>query len=195
MLGTMLQIVQLVAEVVIDFITLMLLARFFMQWQRVSFRNQAGAFVIAVTDWVVLPLRRIVPGLFGLDLASLLSAWAAQTLLVLIGFALVGWSSGGVVGVLLGALGLGLVGLGIMIVWLISIIVMAAAVMSWFAPHLPAVFILDALSRPFLAPFRRVIRPVSGIDLSPLVLILLLQIVLLVLKQIGAGFLPLLSGF
>jgi YggT family protein len=49
-----------------------LLARFIMQWQRVSFRNPIGQFVVATTDWLVLPLRRFIPGLGGLDLASLL---------------------------------------------------------------------------------------------------------------------------
>jgi YggT family protein len=182
--GLLLQIVQFIAEAVIDFFTLMLLARFFMQWQRVSFRNQIGAFVITVTDWVVLPLRRIIPGLFGLDLASLLPAWLAQTLLVLVRFLLVGVSVGW--GALLpAALGLGLIGLCVMVVWLIFIIVMAAAILSWFGPHLPAAYILNTLTRPFLAPFRRVLPPIAGVDLSPLVLLLLLQIVLMVLGQIG----------
>ena len=51
-----------------------LLARFIMQWQRISFRNPLGQFVVATTDWLVLPLRRAIPGLGGLDLASLLPA-------------------------------------------------------------------------------------------------------------------------
>ncbi|GHU09766.1 membrane protein [Betaproteobacteria bacterium] len=182
------QIVQMIATAVIDFFTLMLLARFFMQWQRVSFRSQIGAFVITVTDWVVLPLRRVIPGLFGLDLASLVPAWLAQTVLVMVNFLLlsatfVGW------GVLLpGALGLGLIGLGVMIVWLICIVVIASAILSWFGPHLPAAYILNALTRPFLAPFRRVVPPIAGVDLSPLVLLLLLQILLMVFEQIRSGF-------
>ncbi|MBS0554023.1 MAG: YggT family protein, partial [Proteobacteria bacterium] len=64
-------ILLLVLDTAGGFLTLMLLARFFMQWQRVSFRNQIGQFVVSATDWVVRPLRRFVPGLFGLDLASL----------------------------------------------------------------------------------------------------------------------------
>jgi YggT family protein len=54
-----------------------------MQWQRISFRNPIGQFVVATTDWLVLPLRRFIPGLGGLDLASLLPAWVVQVLVVL----------------------------------------------------------------------------------------------------------------
>lgn len=61
-----------------------LLARFVMQWQRISFRNPIGQFVVATTDWLVLPLRRFIPGLGGLDLASLLPAWVVQVLVVFV---------------------------------------------------------------------------------------------------------------
>ena len=61
-----------------------LLARFIMQWQRISFRNPLGQFVVATTDWLVLPLRRAIPGLGGLDLASLLPAWVVQVLVVFV---------------------------------------------------------------------------------------------------------------
>ena len=69
-------ILLLVIDVAASFLTLMLLARFFMQWQRISFRNQLGQFVVSTTDWIVRPLRRFIPGLFGLDMASLLPALA-----------------------------------------------------------------------------------------------------------------------
>ncbi|HRV78239.1 MAG TPA: YggT family protein, partial [Thauera sp.] len=76
-------ILLLVIDVAASFLTLMLLARFFMQWQRISFRNQLGQFVVSTTDWIVRPLRRFIPGLFGLDMASLLPAWVVQVLLVM----------------------------------------------------------------------------------------------------------------
>jgi YggT family protein len=194
MSGFLFQIVQLIANAVFGLFTLMLLARFFMQWQRLSFRNQVGAFVQAVTDWMVLPLRRVIPGFCGLDWASLLPAWGAQILLVLVGFMLGDLALGGASALVLGALGLGLIGLCAMIVWLIFFIVMAAAILSWFGPHLPMGFVFDALSRPFLAPFRRVVPLVSGVDLSPLVLLLVLQILQMALGQLGAGFLSWLTG-
>ena len=85
-----------------SFLTLMLLARFYMQWQRISFRNQIGQFVVTTTDWLVRPLRRFVPGVFGLDMASLLPAFVGVAVLVgvTVGVGVcVGSSVGGVVGV------------------------------------------------------------------------------------------------
>ena len=55
-----------------------LLARFHFQWLRVPFRNPVGEFVLATTSWMVLPVRRVIPGLAGLDLATLLLAWLVQ---------------------------------------------------------------------------------------------------------------------
>lgn len=75
----------LVLNAVASFITTLLLARFYMQWARVSFRNQLGHFVIQTTDWAVLPARRIVPAVFGLDMATFTVAWLIQVLLILLG--------------------------------------------------------------------------------------------------------------
>ncbi|MDR2093802.1 MAG: YggT family protein [Azoarcus sp.] len=177
------QIVLLIASTAFGFITLALLARFFMQWGRVSFRNPAGNFVIAVTDWVVMPFRRIVPGLFGLDMASLLPAWIAQVLYATIELVLSGMPMGTLAAVPL----FGLIGLARMATYLVFFVVLAAAILSWVGQHSPMAMVFDALARPFLAPFRRLIRPFNGIDLSPLVLLVLLQIVLLVLNRMWLG--------
>lgn len=61
-----------------------LLARFIMQWQRVSFRNPIGQFVIAITDWLVVPLRRAIPAIGSFDLSTLLPAWIVQVLVVFV---------------------------------------------------------------------------------------------------------------
>lgn len=188
-------VILLIVNTAVGFITLMLLARFFMQWQRVSFRNQIGQFVVTTTDWVVKPLRRVVPGLFGLDMASLLPAWVFQTLLVFVELNLQGAPlTGGVAGVLLGVWGLGLVELLRMMVYLVFAVVLVSAVLSWVSPHAPAAPVFHALADPLLRPFRRVVPTISGVDLSPLVLLLVLQILLMVLGGARAGFVPLLFG-
>ena len=103
-------ILLLVINAAAGFITLMLLARFYMQWQRISFRNQLGQFVVSTTDWIVRPLRRFIPGVFGLDMASLLPAWVVQVLLVMIELSLRGAVfSGNTAAVLGGLLGVGLI--------------------------------------------------------------------------------------
>jgi YggT family protein len=173
------QIVLFIAGTVLGLITLMLLARFFMQWGRVSFRNPIGHFVIAITDWAVTPARRIIPGLFGLDMASLLLAWAAQVLFVLIGVAL-GMSVSTPLTILL----LSLIYLVRMAIYLIFGTVLISVLLSWVGPQAPLAYVFNELSRPFLAPFRRLIPPLGGIDLSPLVLLLVLKIVLMVIEYL-----------
>ena len=177
------------------FLTLMLLARFYMQWQRVSFRNQIGQFVVTTTDWLVRPLRRFVPGVFGLDMASLLPAWVVQVLMVAIELSLHGAVFRGNVGaVLLGLWGVGLIELMRMMVYLVIAVVLGSAVLSWFGPQAPLAPLLHALAAPFLRPFRRIVPSIANVDLSPLVLLLVLQIVLMVLGGVRNNFAPLLFG-
>lgn len=177
------------------FLSLMLLARFFMQWQRVGFHNQLGQFVIATTDWCVRPLRRLLPGLFGLDMASLLPAWVIQTLLVFAGLLARGLPLGGnMAGMVLGVWGVGLVELMQLMVYMVIGIVLISAVFSWVNPHAPMAPLFFSLADPFLRPLRKVIPPIANVDLSPLVLLLLLQVLLMFLGHLGATFTPLIYG-
>jgi YggT family protein len=186
-------ILLLVVNAVAGFITLMLLARFYMQWQRISFRNQIGQFVVTTTDWIVRPLRRVIPGVFGLDMASLLPAWVVQVLLVAFELSLRGAVfSGNTAAVIGGLAGVGLIELVRMMVYLLFAVVLGSAVLSWVSPHSPLAPLLHSLAAPFLRPFRRVVPPIANVDLSPLVLLLVLQIVLMVLAGARNGFAPLL---
>ncbi len=189
------EILLLVVNTAGGFLTLMLLARFYMQWQRVSFRNQLGQFVVTTTDWIVRPLRRFIPGLFGLDMASLLPAWVVQVLLVAFELSLRGAVfSGNTAAVAFGLLGVGLIELLRMMVYLLFAVVLGSAVLSWVSPHAPLAPVLHGLAAPFLRPFRRVVPTIANVDLSPLVLLLVLQIVLMVLGGLRNGFAPLLFG-
>lgn len=180
----------LVVSAVLGFFASLLLVRFLMQWARVSFRNQIGHFVTALTDWAVLPMRRIVPGWRGLDLASLLLAALAETLLVLAELTVrgYGFEAGG--GAVLAILGLGVVETLRLAVYVVIGIVLISAVMSWVNPHSAYAPLFDALSRPFLAPLRRFIPPIANIDISPLILLLLLQVLLMLLANARAGLVP-----
>ena len=189
------QIVLFILDSVCGFLTLALLVRFALQWARAPFRNPLGQFVIAVTDWMVRPLRRVVPGLFGLDLASLLLAWLWQV--VYQGIAL------GLSGVLLAvspaptlvvAL-LALLEVAKLSLYLVMGAVLVAAVFSWVNPYAPLADVFNTLTRPLLRPFRRLIPPVGGVDLSPLALLLMLQIALFVVAGLRNSVLPMmLSG-
>ncbi|HQZ04115.1 MAG TPA: YggT family protein [Thauera sp.] len=188
-------ILLLVVNAAGGFLTMMLLARFYMQWQRISFRNQIGQFVVTTTDWLVRPLRGFVPGLFGFDMASLLPAWLLQMLLVAIELSLRGAVFSGNVGaVLLGLWGVGLIELMRMMVYLVFAVVLGSALLSWFGPQAPLAPLLHSLAAPFLRPFRRIVPSIANVDLSPLLLLLVLQILLLVLAGVRNNFAPLLFG-
>ena len=184
------QIFSLVVGTVADLFCLVLLARFALQWARASFRNPVGHFVIAATDWAVRPARKAVPGLFGLDLASLLLAWLGQ-------FAWLGLAAAlsGVAAILspavAGSLALAaLVEVARLALYLAMGVVIVSALLSWINPYAPQAPLFDGLSRPLLRPFRRLIPPIGGVDLSPLALLLLLQVLLIVTGRLRFSLLP-----
>lgn len=156
-----------------------LLARFVMQWQRISFRNPLGQFVVATTDWLVLPLRRFIPGLGGLDLASLLPAWIVQVVVVFVALAVRGvLGSADPLGLLVVMWGVGLLETVKVALYLLMGVVLMSAIFSWVNPHAPLASVINALAEPFLRPFRRVIPAIGGVDLTPIALLLVLQVLL-----------------
>lgn len=153
------------------------LLRFLMQWARVPFRNPIGQFVVAASDWAVLPARRIIPGLWGMDLASLLLAWLVQLTYFMLVLALSGL--GEFAPAAMGTVALvALIETARLFLYLIFGIVIITAIMSWVNPYAPMAPVLNALARPFLAPFQRFIPPLGGVDLSPIALIIVLQLLL-----------------
>jgi len=187
----LIQIVLFVLDSVCSFMTFALLARFALQWARAPFRNPLGQFIVAVTDWMVRPARRLVPGLFGLDMASLLLAWLWQ-----VAYNGIALGLSGVLGAvslapallvaLLAALELARMGL-----YLVMGAVLVAAVFSWVNPCAPLADVFNTLTRPLLRPFRRVIPPIGGVDLSPLALLLVLQVGLFVVAGLRHNLMPL----
>ena len=169
-------------DAVIGFFTLVLLLRFFMQLNRVSFANQIGTFVVQLTNWAVKPLRRVVPGLGGLDLASLLPAWVLQCVLVLVVYLL----RGSAVAVDEGTLALlvlwhGLLGTLRVAIWVFIGALFLQAILSWVNPRSPLGYPVMQLTQPILRPIQRFLPLIANIDLSPLVGIVLLQVLLLLL--------------
>jgi YggT family protein len=188
-------IVLLVVEAVLGFLSYLLVARFYMQRARVPFRNQIGHFVVALTDWMVRPARRIIPGLAGLDLASLMLAFLAQTLIVAAEFWLHGFPFGSSLALpAAGILGLGILETMRVFVYLLFGVVLISAVMSWVSPYSHITPLLNSLANPFLRPIQRRLPPIANIDLSPLVLLLFLQIVLLLLASARASLVPIIAA-
>jgi YggT family protein len=179
------QIASLLVDVVTSFFVYLLLARFHFQWLRAPFRNPVGEFVIAATNWMVVPARRVIPSLAGLDLATLILALLLQALalavLYTIGGADFSAAPGTATAVLAGLAALDLVRLSL---YILVFVVIVQAVMSWFTPYSPLASVFDALTRPFLRPLRRFVPPLGGVDVTPLVLLVALQVLLIPLAHL-----------
>ncbi|MBL8483066.1 MAG: YggT family protein [Rhodocyclaceae bacterium] len=181
------QLLLLILDAVFGFFTSVLLARFYMQWARVSFRNQIGVFVIAVTDWIVQPARRIFPLRSSLDLPTLLCAWVLQVLLSLLTAWIAGMALSSLLNSIVGLMLIGVLELIRLSVFFLMFVVIVAAVMSWISSYNPLATVLTGIARPFLRPFQRMLPPVGGVDLSPLLLLLVLQMVLLLIGWARSG--------
>lgn len=172
--------------------TLALLGRLLMQWLRVPFRNPLGQFVMALTDWAVIPARRLIPSALGLDLASLLLAWLAQAIYQALLFGVATRSTGALpLAGLIATLLLALAAVLQMGIYLIMAVVIINVLFSWINPAAPLAPLFRLMSQPFLAPLQRVIPPLGGMDLSPLLLFLLLQVALSLLASLPQALLPL----
>ncbi|MDH4189444.1 MAG: YggT family protein [Betaproteobacteria bacterium] len=179
------QIAQVIIDTAVGLIVLLLLARFHFQWMRVSFRNAFGGFIIAATNWIVMPLRRILPGLAGLDLASLVAAILVQGFGLFLIHAVIGRPYAGSLGETLAVLAaLAFVDLLRLSLYLLVFALIVQAVISWINPYSPIAPVFNALTRPFLRPLRGVVPPIGNVDISPLVLIVLLQVLLIPLAYL-----------
>ena len=180
------QILKFLLDTVFGFFVFVLLARFYLQLLRAPFRNPLGQFVTAVSNWLVLPIRRLVPGMFGLDLASLLLAWLVEALHLFLLYLLAGPGYAGSAGAVAGMLfSLALLELLRYSLYLLIGVVLIQAVISWINPYAPLAPLFNALAAPFLRPFRRLIPPIGNVDLSPLFVLLAAQLLLIPLDYLS----------
>ena len=154
------------------------LIRFVLQWARADFYNPISQFVVRVTAPVLRPLRQIIPGYGGMDLASLVLAWALKAVELALIAGLLGHG-----GPLLGALAWAVPALLELVIDLFLFAILIRVVLSWVNPdpYNPAVALLDRLTDPVLSPAQRLLPPIGGIDLSPMLVmvgLVLLQMLL-----------------
>ena len=177
------QIASFLLDVIGGLLTGACLLRLYMQWQRVPFSNPVGRLVFALTDWLVLPLRRAIAPSGRWDLSSLVAAVLLQLvqyllLALLLGlgaaWAWVPWLA------FFGLLRVAVSGLmGLLIVY---------AVLSWVQQGRTALSeVIARLCEPLLRPLRRIIPLVGGMDLSPLAALIFLQVMMIVLGHLQAS--------
>jgi YggT family protein len=176
------QIISFLLDVAIGLLGGACLLRLYMQYQRISFKNPVGRFVFALTDWLVLPLRRILPAIGRWDTASLAGAF----LLELAQFGLLWLLAGRTTGLAVLPL-LALFGLLRLVISALTVLVIVYAILSWVRADSPIVDVIDRLCAPLLRPWRRIIPLVGGIDLSPLAFLVALQVAAIILTSLQSA--------
>lgn len=171
---------QFLLRTAFDLIACALFLRFWMQWVRVPFHNPFAQFVLRVTDFAVRPLRRLIPGFFGLDWASLIPFYIAELLSVLGSYWLMDYPFAAAGAAVLPAfLLLALAATFRLALYLLMGFVLLQAILSWVNPFSPHAALVYALARPILKPFQRLVPPIGGVDLTPLVALIVVQLLLI----------------
>ena len=165
-MGAFNDILNYVLQTLLGLYMFAMLLRFLLQLVRADFYNPISQFLVKITNPLVLPLRKVIPGYGGIDLSSLLLALLLQmlslTLLLLL-------KVGGLPGLDLLLVG-SVIGLAALILQLYFFAILAMIILSWVAPggNNPAVILLYQLTEPVMAPFRKVLPAIGGLDLSPI---------------------------
>lgn len=172
-------------QTLLSLFILAVLLRFLLQVGRADFYNPISQFLVKVTNPLVVPLRKIIPGVGGIDLSSLLLA----LLLQLAGIVLVLFIND-----------LGLPNIGLLLVWsalgVVGLLVniyffalLAMIILSWVASgrNNPALLLLFQITEPVMAPFRKVLPPMGGMDFSPILVFILINVIQIALRHMAAG--------
>ncbi len=161
-------------ETVFFLYILIVMLRFLLQWTRANFYNPVSQFIVKATQPALGPLRRIIPGFGGVDVAAAVLMLALKFIEL--------WLITGLLGVTPQVGGLAILSiaelLGLLVnVFIVSILIQV--IISWVNPGMsnPITGLLHSLNEPLLAPARRLIPPISGFDLSPIAVFIVLQLV------------------
>ncbi|NLY58050.1 MAG: YggT family protein [Gammaproteobacteria bacterium] len=145
---------------------LIVLLRFILQLVRADFYNPISQFIVRATQPLLKPMRRVIPGFGGIDIASLVLALAVQVVLLALIIKLMGFALPPVLQLLVWAL----VGITALFLKIFFFALIISVILSWVAPHShnPAAMLVFQLCEPLLAPIRRVLPSMGGLDLSPI---------------------------
>ena len=161
-------------ETLFDLYIIVLMLRFILQQMRADFYNPISQFIVKATSPVLNPARKIIPGFGGIDLATIIVVIAFIAIKIFIIALLSGYTPS--------VLALLLTGIRDFITLALNVFIFAIiiqVILSWVNPdpYNPVAGILSSITKPVLSPFRRVIKPVGGLDLSPLVALITLMFI------------------
>jgi YggT family protein len=168
-----------IVKTLLSLVLFVMLLRLLLQWVRADFRNPVAQAVVRLTNWLVLPLRRLLPPVGRVDTASVVAVLIVALVEVAVVYSIVGhglpppllWAREAILEILR------------TILWTFFYTILLYALLSFFGGgYSPFHPILASLSEPVLRPFRRLIPSVAGLDLSPLWALILIQAILILLN-------------
>lgn len=170
---------------ILGLFSLALLLRFYFQLLSVPYYNNISQFLVAVTDFVVRPARRFIPGWRGMDMSTLILAWLVECVIVSSVYFYQGYDFG--VHMIRAAGVMGLLGMVEIIkttLYIVLFMIIIQAIISWVNPYSPIAPLLNTFTQPFLAFFRRYIPPIANVDLSPLFVLIIIQLLLMIVAGV-----------
>ena len=184
-MGALTEILVYLLQTFLSLLLLVVMLRFLLQLVRADFYNPVSQFLVKVTNPLILPLRKVVPGLWGVDMASVLLLIVVQiagiaAMLLLNGYALPNplllavWS---------------LVGIAGLLVNFYFFALLAMIILSWIAPgsQNPVIYLLHQLTEPVMAPIRRLLPSMGGMDFSPILVFIAINVIQIALRHIAGA--------
>lgn len=174
-------VAQFLIQILFDFYIGLVLLRFFLQWVKADFHNPVCQFISKLTNPLLLPLRHVIPGLFGLDFAALILALICQAVQVALLSLILGFDSTSFFIFLV------FIKLASQVLNLYFFIIIARILLSFGtqAQLNPIYLVLIQLSEPILRPIRSILPKISGFDLSPLAALIGIQVILIFIRYLA----------
>lgn len=185
-MGALIDIGNLLVQTIFYLYILAVLLRFLLQLSRADFYNPISQALVKLTSPTLNPLRQIIPGIGGIDIAAIILVLLLQSLatVLLLLLAGIGINFNPAFLVIWGALGT----IGIIVnIYLVAILV--SIIISWVSPgtYNPIVVLLQQLTEPVMKPVRNIIPPMGGLDLSPIFVFLAINVLKIILGHLGAA--------
>ncbi|MCP5208231.1 MAG: YggT family protein [Hahellaceae bacterium] len=170
-------------QILSAFYMTIVLLRFLLQVAKADFYNPISQFVVKATNPLLLPLRKIIPGFGGFDIAGLVLALLLQALV----YFLIFLAAGTAILNPLTLLGWSAITLLALVTKIYFWAIIAVIILSWVAQgsYHPAIQLLHQLTEPIMAPFRKLLPPLGGLDLSPILVFLILNVVEIVIAELS----------
>jgi YggT family protein len=184
-MGALTEILIYLLQTFLSLLLLVVMLRFLLQVVRADFYNPISQFLVKVTNPLILPLRKVVPGLWGVDMASVLLLIVVQIAGIAAMLLLNGYALPNPLLLLLWAV----VGIAGLMVNFYFFALLAMIILSWVAAgsQNPVIYLLHQLTEPVMAPFRRLLPPMGGMDFSPILVFIGINVMQIVLRHVAGA--------